>query len=1353
MSRLRRIAKWLLIALALLLLLLGGAVAGLDLWLSRSPELAPQLVSRVEALTGLRFSYDSLTARLGLYGPELVFTNASITLKGQHNAVVAARSGRVGIDFWRAIRTLHPLSGRVVLDGAKLYVFLTQNGIELRGGPMSDDDTHIPLDQVPIGHVKIEDSTVTVRDLRTMDPAWKVDRVALDLERDPRSLWLSAQVRLPEALASRVSADVALDGDLADPTQLRWTSHLQLKQASLAGWTALIPRWSAHLSGHGDLSATVGGQGSAVEHIAATLALTGVAGPSDGEGSEGRRFAALEGSVTVDRDGKGWRAKGSNLTINPGHDPWRRGEFEFRFAPGAADGGVFRLRSPSISLDAIAALATLLPAGRAREMGLALAPRGQLSSVDVSVTHDAQQGWRMNGGARFTDVGIGAFEAIPGITGLSGVIAGAGDRATGELHSTGLSLDLARAMRAPIPLETLSARYEIAWKSDGWHFAVTNASLASLGAHAEGHAGFFLPSDPETPSNIDLDFRFGGIHAENAPRYLPGKKIPEHTMEWLDHAFIAGVVPSGRAELSGDLRRFPFRDGGGLFRITFAFEQLRLHFHDEFGDLEDLDGDAEFKNNGFTARTRQAHVHGLNVREAVAEMTDFKEAELTADAKFDGDVHDALTYLQASMVGPKLGPIFMKLGGKGPLNGDLKLVLPFRHFADRLVAVDARLDHDVIKVPSLDEPARDVVGSLTIRNRDVTVPKLSATVLGGPARFRAKTINVKGPERALIVTGDGRVLGDHVQTALGIDQGSWLAGGTDWTLSARFPRLEWQLPPDPVPADAPPDTRPNVHEVDVRWGLATVQLQSNLVGMTSAFPAPLAKAADAQWPLNLELSIDFPVDEDTPVPPGMKRDAPRPLGLILRSQLGRDGAVFEWQGGDDLPKFVRGSVHFGAGAPLLREGPGVWLDGKLPDYDLSAWLRVRLKEQAGSAVGDMLAGSTLHVDRFGIFGFHFPDVSLTLGNRDSAWRVAVESPAARGVIVVPYDLRGNTPLTLDMDRLLLGDYAEGDSSTDDEALDPTQLPPIVIKVRNLEIQKRRFGSLEATLSRRADGLTLDHGVLHGNSFEATAKGSWIKSASGQSSTLNFVFDSTDVQDTLNAWGFQQTLTGKRAHASGVLGWPGSLDLGLFSRATGNVNIAVEQGQVLGVNPGAGRVLGLMSIAALPRRLTLDFSDLTDKGFAFDHIRGDFSFQGGNAYTQNLVLKGPAAEIGILGRTGLLARDYDQTAKITGHVGGPLAAAGALAAGPAIGAALLVFSTVFKEPLGGIARGYYRITGSWDKPTIDRIGANEAREVTGKAPVTEAGKESGTDSRDGAASSESVPPAPDTGVPTVPRQKD
>ena len=104
------------------------------------------------------------------------------------------------------------------------------------------------------------------------------------------------------------------------------------------------------------------------------------------------------------------------------------------------------------------------------------------------------------------------------------------------------------------------------------------------------------------------------------------------------------------------------------------------------------------------------------------------------------------------------------------------------------------------------------------------------------------------------------------------------------------------------------------------------------------------------------------------------------------------------------------------------------------------------------------------------------------------------------------------------------------------------------------------------------------------------------------------------------------------------------------------------------------------------------------------MQGDFELRDGNAFTSNLLLRGPAAEIGIAGRTGLATRDYDQTAVVTGNLGASLPVAGALAGGPAVGAALLLFSQVFKEPLKGITRGYYRITGPWDNPTVERVDA-------------------------------------------------
>ena len=53
--------------------------------------------------------------------------------------------------------------------------------------------------------------------------------------------------------------------------------------------------------------------------------------------------------------------------------------------------------------------------------------------------------------------------------------------------------------------------------------------------------------------------------------------------------------------------------------------------------------------------------------------------------------------------------------------------------------------------------------------------------------------------------------------------------------------------------------------------------------------------------------------------------------------------------------------------------------------------------------------------------------------------------------------------------------------------------------------------------------------------------------------------------------------------------------GLFSIGC-TVQLALASGQFHKVNPGAGRLLGVLSLQSLPRRLTLDFRDVFAEGF-------------------------------------------------------------------------------------------------------------------------------------------------------------
>jgi uncharacterized protein YhdP len=209
--------------------------------------------------------------------------------------------------------------------------------------------------------------------------------------------------------------------------------------------------------------------------------------------------------------------------------------------------------------------------------------------------------------------------------------------------------------------------------------------------------------------------------------------------------------------------------------------------------------------------------------------------------------------------------------------------------------------------------------------------------------------------------------------------------------------------------------------------------------------------------------------------------------------------------------------------------------------------------------------------------------------------------------------------------------------------------------------------------------------------------------------LEFEAKTQDVKGLMAAMQLGTPVEGEHGRIGAQLSWSGPPEVSAIGRLSGRLEISAKDGNLTAVEPGAGRVFGLMSLAHLPRRLALDFNDLTGEGLSFDTLSGTFRLANGDAYTDNLTLRGSAAEIGLAGHTNLRDRTYDQTAVVTGQLGASLGVAGALAGGPVVGAALLLFSQVFKEPLKGVTRGYYRITGSWEDPQVKRIDARELKE--------------------------------------------
>jgi len=195
---------------------------------------------------------------------------------------------------------------------------------------------------------------------------------------------------------------------------------------------------------------------------------------------------------------------------------------------------------------------------------------------------------------------------------------------------------------------------------------------------------------------------------------------------------------------------------------------------------------------------------------------------------------------------------------------------------------------------------------------------------------------------------------------------------------------------------------------------------------------------------------------------------------------------------------------------------------------------------------------------------------------------------------------------------------------------------------------------------------------------------------------------------LDAFGFTGMIAGGTTGVEFKGQWQGSPGAFSLARAEGKLEGKVGQGRILEVNPGAGRFFGLLSLSAIPRRLSLDFSDFFKSGFSFDSIQGTFELHAGNAVTTDTVVRAPAAQINIKGRTGLAKRDYDQEMEVLPKVGGVLPVVGVLAAGPAGAAAGALLQGMMSKPLKSAASARYHITGPWEKPEVTLIERGEAR---------------------------------------------
>lgn len=446
-----------------------------------------------------------------------------------------------------------------------------------------------------------------------------------------------------------------------------------------------------------------------------------------------------------------------------------------------------------------------------------------------------------------------------------------------------------------------------------------------------------------------------------------------------------------------------------------------------------------------------------------------------------------------------------------------------------------------------------------------------------------------------------------------------------------------------------------------------LRVTSELAGMAIDLPAPLGKtAADAR---TLAVDVAF-------VPK-------RPQLNVSLSGVG--GLALGFRHTRDHVRLVRAALDFSASQAVLPASPVFMVKGDLQGVSPAAWARVM---------------DTLHAAK-------------TPGQKNATAASTALEPL---------------PVELDMGRLyLVKDEPFASARTSDTTttsapgsgrrLEPGQLPLINGTIRDLRYDDMALGQLQLRTRRAHRALVFSQVAVRGAHGVLQGQGRWTTRGRVQESVFKAEVNSSDFGAYLQDLGFASVMNGGKGKIDLDVSWPASPFDFSFAHLDGNVTLHVGDGSITELNPGAGRLFGLLSLNALPRRLMLDFGDVFKKGLSFDSISGNFAIVQGNATTHNLELKSPSANIHVQGRTGLAARDYDQLVTVVPQVGSTLPLAGGLAWGAQAGVVILLFQKLFKSDIDKVTQYQYRITGSWAHPRITRLSASASGTPTpGKAPA-------------------------------------
>jgi uncharacterized protein (TIGR02099 family) len=1295
--RAARVIGWVLVACYFAAAL---AMLGLRFFvLPRVSEYRAEVARLVSASVGARVEIGAIEAEWFALHPRLVLSNVRVYDPRGGEALVLPYVGAT--IAWRSVVHMEPRFRSLVLDRPELHMRRDTDGrLFIAGLALRPDspesgrtlaDGVLDQDEILIREARLE----WTDELRSA-PSLRLDHVSFALESDGGRRRFALRAHPPPEHAAPLDVRGDLGGAAAGGIDgWRGRIYVATDYVDLAAWRPWIDYPLEVTGGRGALKAWLGFDGRRLTEVTLDVALADVAARLAPDLSR-LELASVQGRLGM----REVRRATDLLDFVGRHDvryvgfaqrialATRSGvvlpptDFTVRWDPDEAGGpprGEFTARSLDLAVLAHVAEHVPLPP-RARRALADIAPRGRLDDVQVTWTGDVERPESFRARSRFAGLGMQPWEGIPGFAGIGGSVDATEAGGTAILDAAPMHIEAPRLFAEPVlGFDAMTAH--VAWtnRADGVELRLDSLALANADFTASVSGTY--RSAQGSPGVVDFTGQLGRVAGPSVYRYIP--MIGATTRGFLQHAIRAGTAASARLRLRGDLKDFPFRPGtDGVFSIAGRATGATFAYAEGWPEITGIDGEIEIAGPGMQVRAERGNVLGARIGPTLAAIPDmFHDERLHVEGTASGPSDDFLKFIEASPVNRMIGRFTEGWRAQGPGKLALKLEMPLERIPATKVAGSYELADNRIALGPGEPVLARTNGTVTFTEEGVAAKAIQAQVFGGPLAFGFAT------------RADGAV----ALSGRGTFDAAALARENGWPLAERFRgNAAYQL------------------AMTYRGRIADVAIESDLEGVVLDLPPPLAKGAGDRWPSKLErTSGSAPDAAGRPV----RRDT---VSLALGTLVSATGQMRETDGKLALERAAIGVG--GVGAALPRE-PGVLVAVNVPDVDLDQY-RALLPPGAGEGVGEQKQGEekrgarkpaaagglpmavSMRTGALTALGRRFNDVTVRAQLKDDGWQAQVKSREVTGDLAWRSEGRGS--LVARLSRLELPETVPGAGRGR-----LSELPALDIVADSLVNDGRDLGKLALVAVNAGEEWRIERLLLSAPDGSISADGRWRPTGAAPELTdMRFRIATGDAGAYLTRFGFPGAVARGTATLEGRLAWAGpphDLD---YATLAGEIAFKAEKGQFLKIEPGLGKLLGVLSLQSLPRRVTLDFRDVFSAGFAFDTITANARIASGVMTTDNFVMIGPSAAVTMKGHTDIASETQDLHVRVVPDVGsGVAAAAGIALLNPLIGAGTLLAQALLKNPIGQMLAFEYVVTGTWGDPKVTKMAAAETTAPT------------------------------------------